>query len=89
MEANSIIRYINREREMIIGVSGPSSGRLLSLKITFFNFYHFSLLFFLAFLFLFLVSSVDLLKWFIHNIFFPFYLKSQSFLFKTLLFFNI
>lgn len=54
---------------MMVGVSDPSSRRLLTLKIAFFNFYHFSLLFFSCFPFPFLVPSIDLLKWFIHNIF--------------------
>lgn len=76
---------------MMVGVSGPSSRGLLTLKIAFFNFYHFSLLFFSCFPFLLLVSSSDLLNFFFHSIF-PLLLKSQNekvFIFKTLLFFNI
>lgn len=71
---------------MIVGVSGLTLSRLLTLEIVFFNFYHHNLLFF-CFPFLFPVSSIDLVKWYIH-IFFPFFFEKPkvSFL-KTLYFY--
>lgn len=50
---------------MMVRVSGSSSSRFPTLEIVFFNFYHHSLLFVYS-TFLFPVSSIDLLKRFIH-----------------------
>lgn len=67
----------------MVGGSGSSSSRLLTLEIVFFNFSRYRLLLF-CFPFLFPVSSIDLLKWFIHNTFSHFFWRAQSFLFKNL-----